>query len=78
VTRLPKNIVASILARLRKVAQEAAGNAENPARHLRCTAKIVGIAPNHHEHVVDDLLDILAALRESQQETGEPLLIAEI
>src|ERR1700733_1722072 len=58
--------------------RRAVGNAENPARHLRCPAKIVSVAPNHHERVVDDLLDILAALRESQQETSEPPLIAEI
>ena len=61
-----------------RLQRSAVGNAENPARHLRCPAKIVGLAPNHHESVVDDLLDILAALRESQQETSEPPLIPEI
>src|SRR6202142_3192888 len=33
------------------------GNAEYPARHLRCEAKLVGVAPDHHERVVDDLLN---------------------
>src|ERR1700684_1287484 len=53
----------------------AGGDAENPARNLRCEAKLVGVAPNHHERIVDDLLDILAALRESRQKTYEPPLI---
>src|SRR3984893_2285792 len=61
-----------------RLQRRAVGNAEDPARHLRCAAKIFGVSPNHHERVVDDLLDILAALRESRQETSEPPLIAEI
>src|ERR1700728_2464114 len=60
-----------------RLQRRAMGNAENPARYFRFPAKIIGAAPNHHERVVDDLLDILAALRESRQETTERALIAE-
>src|SRR5258706_15485669 len=61
-----------------RLQRRAVGDAEDPARHLRCEAKIVGVAPNHHERVVDDLLDILVVLRESRQKTREAPLIAEI
>src|ERR1700681_459415 len=61
-----------------RLQRRAVGDAEDPARHLRCEAKIVRVAPNHHERVVDDLLDILVASRESRQKTREPPLIAEI
>src|ERR1700679_2662697 len=41
------------------------GNAVNPARHLRCEAKFVGVAPDHHKRVVDDLLNDYVASRKS-------------
>jgi hypothetical protein len=56
----------------------AIGDPDDPSGNLRCVPEVLGALPDDHESIVDDLLDIFVARRDSRQKTREAPMVAKI